>query len=594
MFSQNERQIIKEDPAKAYRCLSARAIDAGRYDLKPIFQQLFPDNDVDMDFDIATYNIANLQEECNTYIEQFNEFNEVTDLGYLVENVYYNGREVLVASDSKSSKYLIYKEGDLYWRTEKEKDGDTLQDDSLIASLDLKIRNIYTDLTQTYIVYRLPLDRQDRTEELQTALDKIKGTAFLSQTQTNALWRLLTDIAPEFLELNRDIKTQGVTIRNGTIEVTIDPTFDAVKIINQLVKLYEVTEDKNAFNFLLLYTPFTVFGYEFRKTNLIVPFVIYYGGGGVGKSALTRKMVVKGLNNPQADLTEQDVWTLAAFRERMMGGNYPKFIDEVSADWMMKYSSHLKAMTTGKGSSSRGKRVGGVNQWDTTATPFFVSNEYITDQYAFNRRAFLLLAEGRADSMNPAIWLDAARKIPDGFLYIFLNELNGKNIEDVMDGIVATVHNDEDYVFSYLSYMLNIVKAVFERHGIKCPFELPHKDEVEYRWEEIFMDYLLQQKHANDYGELRDKNYLKKDEDFRYTEDRRTGDIVFEIKKIGYEKFLNSFHRCPYKDMKTFSLNAGGKNFEYAQKSWDSRTTRVLRVTLKGERTILTDTDITV
>ena len=142
MFSQNERQIIKEDPAKAYRCLSARAIDAGRYDLKPIFQQLFPDNDVDMDFDIATYNIANLQEECNTYIEQFNEFNEVTDLGYLVENVYYNGREVLVASDSKSSKYLIYKEGDLYWRTEKEKDGDTTQEDSLIASLDLKIRNM--------------------------------------------------------------------------------------------------------------------------------------------------------------------------------------------------------------------------------------------------------------------------------------------------------------------------------------------------------------------------------------------------------------------------------------------------------------------
>lgn len=594
MFSSEQKQIIGKNKDLALKCLIPRAIDAGRYDLKAQFTSLFPDEDIEGLFDITHFYISQdpvRDDDCKAFIENFPEFKQETILGETVEQIYHLGREVLVSTSTDKEKYLIYKEGDFYNRTVTYKNDVEEVSDNLIASLDFKIRNMYSEISQTIMVYRLPLDRKDRIEELQSALDTIKATAFLTVGQTNALWKLLTTIAPEFLELNQNVRTEGVTIHNGIIQVTVDPSFIAKSILTSLSSLYDVVVDKNAFNFMFLYSMFLPFAYEFRKRNFIVPYPLYYGGGGVGKSALTRKFIVKGLNNPNGDLTEQDVYTLASFRNHMSSNTYPKFIDEVSMEVLLKYASHLKAMTTGKGTSSRGKRLGGNNQWETTATPVFVSNEYISDQYAFNRRAYLLLAEGQVNQMNPAKWRKYSNNLPDGFLYLFLDKLNGISIEDFVEDVVGNVTSDEEYIIAYLTYMLNIVRELYKEYDIPCPFELPHRDEAEYRWEEIMKDYLVQQRNHDKYGEFKDKNKLIIDMDYRYFQ--RDGYVEYQLKRIGYEKFLNMFPRCPYKDLKTFAINASTTDFKYKQLSWDGSSQRILLVKvydglLTGKNDIIT------
>ncbi|MEM0142380.1 MAG: hypothetical protein QXL94_00295 [Candidatus Parvarchaeum sp.] len=601
MFTQDEIVFLKSQPAETtFTFLSERAVNAGRYDLKPIFASIYADMGVDVDAafnpNVLTVGKHPHNATGRAFLSAFPEFLDETVLGELVENIYYDGKQVLINETKTSQRFLIYLEGNLYERIIKEEKNDDgeeqeVETDKLISALGMIIRNIYIDGNQTYIQYRLPLDRQDKIEEFSMALDKIKTLAYLSTSETHALWKLLTEIAPSFFKLNKAIKLEGFSVHDGKIEVTVDPTFNKKEVLEQLVNLYNLSADKNAFNFMLLYAPFSLMGYEFRKRNYLVQFVIYYGGGEKGKSILTRKFVVNGLNNEAGDLTEQDIYTLAAFRDHMSSSIYPRFIDEVSMYTMMNYSSHLKAMTTGKGTASRGRRTGGHNQWETLATPFFVSNEYLSDQYAFNRRAFMLIAESEPDKMQPSEWRKVSKKIPDGFLYIFLAALNGKKIDSIIDEVTSNVEKEEDYTTAYLAYMLKIVKTVYAENGVECPFHLPKKEEAEYRWEEIFQDYLVQQKTAYERLDHRDRNSLIPEEDYRVITDGNY--YIFQIKRIGYEKFLNAFHRCPYKDMKTFALNAGTPDFSYSQKHWGGRVLEVKVKKNKGYE-LVTDTSITV
>ncbi len=439
--------------------------------------------------------------------------------------------------------------------SDNDDDSEPMIKSTLAFAIHLRIKYAYIDGTTTYMCYRVGKDREDSINETSQAIENIKNLYHLSPKDCYNLKLYLDDVLSKFLQFDKPVDTH-IAVIDDIIHINYAKPLDEKKILDALLDIYNITTQKEIMSFLALYVPITPFGVQFRQREMIMYLPLILGKGGAGKSAMVKLMAVNGFDNPDAEKSEDDIWTKASFRENFSKTIMPIMIDEVTQTTMLKIYGSMKNLATGKGTHSRGRPTGGLNEWTITSIPIFTSNENIYIDSGMERR-FIKIIANESDN-NIQEWRRAKKNLPNGFLYLFLKELDGMPIDDVVNGILKYVKHDEDFVYAYQMFMKNIMDKVFERNGLKCPFE-PIKKLIidDDDWYVSFGEFVFGNRRSYGSG---DQTYLKEGIDWEY--DSKL-DIMY-ITKLGFQKFLKLFPRCPFKNSSSFAINAPTTNYNIA------------------------------
>lgn len=497
---------------------------------------------------------------------EMNDFVDNTPLASLKINTYSDSRVKLgTAVNTKNDVtytteyYLQIVAGNVYERIVTiMHDGDeekTQVNTKLKMSIRLRIKYAYADGDTTYIAFRVGRDKKDRIFEVGQAIDTIKGIYHLSPKDCYNLKLYFEDVIPKFMKFDKPADTK-VSVIDGVIHVNYPYKFDEKKVLEALIKTRKVTTQKELMDFLSLYMPITPFNVELRKNDMIMYLPLALGKGGAGKSAMVKLIVVRGFDNPDAERSEDDIYTKASFRNNFSKSIFPIMIDEITQPTMQRIYGSMKNLATGRGTHSRGRIQGGNNEWTLTSIPVFTSNEMIYIDSGMERRFFKIIANEGDNNIQE--WREAKADIPDGYQYLFLKELDGMTIKQLTEAIVANVEQDEDYVYSYQLFIRNIMQRVFARNGLECPFE-PVKKVVfdDDDWYVAFGQFIKQQYDDS----LSGNSYLRLKHDFEMG-----ADGYIYVTKLGFQKFLKIFSKCPFKTASTFAINAPSSAFDIVYK----------------------------
>lgn len=495
-------------------------------------------------------------------MEGFEEFDAKTPLATLKIQTYSNYEYSIGISTNtdkngnpmETEQFLMVSNGNLYEKTvtivESERGSSEVIHSKIRAKINLRIFYTYYDGDSVYVAYRVGRDRKTRIEELNIAITTIKGLYNLSARDGYLLKLYLEEVSKEFLKYDKPVDS-ALSIINGEISVTVptELTNEANEkaTLEALFNLYNITTQKQSFNLLALYSPILPLNMELRKRDCIVHIPMLIGKAGAGKSALAKLFVVNGFNNPEADRTEDNIYTKASFRELFSRNTLPIMIDEITAPVLTRIAGSIKSLATGSGKHSRGRIGGGLNEWQMLSIPVFTSNEMIYIDAGIERRLIKVIADDTKDN-NIALWREYKAKVVDGFQYLILREMNGMNIDDFVMGIVRNVKKDEDFVVEYEKYILNIYRKLADKYGLECPFEVVEKlvfDDDD--WYVAFGRFIEQ--NWEDEQNM-NRPYLKRNGDYD-----KIGE-TFYVTKLGFQKFLKLFSRCPYRTASTFAINA--------------------------------------
>jgi hypothetical protein len=442
----------------------------------------------------------------------------------------------------------------------------------------LRIKYAYMDGKQTMVVYRIGRDKEDRIEEITKAVNTIKDIYHLSPKDAYHLMQYFDDVIPDFLKFDKP-EDSHIAVIYDTIKVNYPVAFNEKEVLEALIHTYNITSQKEIMSVLSLYIPITVFSVQLRKADMIMPLPIILGKGGMGKSAMVKLIVVTGFGIPENEKSEDDIFTKASFRETFSKGIFPILIDEITQQTMLRIYGSMKTLSTGRGSHSRGRPSGGLNEWVVTSVPVFTSNEMIYIDSGMERRFLKLIANDIDNNIQE--WRKAKEKIPEGYQYIFLKELDGVKISDMISGILKYVQKDVDFAYAYQMYVKEIMDKVFRKYGLECPFTPIRKTVTDDDdWYITFGQFVTAQ--YNRY-KADQPTYL----DFRVDYDYIEGDKSLYVSKLGFQKFLKMFSRCPYRNANTFAINAPDTEYEisYVKKRVCSSKNpiHVIKVREKGE-----------
>lgn len=442
--------------------------------------------------------------------------------------------------------YLQIVSGNIYERYEFEGDESSSVSTKLKFAINFRMKYAYMDGDTKYIAYRIGKDRKDRIEEESQAIDTIRSLYHLAPKDLYNLKQYLDEIIPEFLKYDKPTDTR-IAIIDGVIHVNSPYDFNEKEVLQALIDTRKVTTQKELMDFLSLYVPITPFNVELRKNELIMYFPLAMGKGGTGKSAMVKLITVKGFDNPDAEKSEDNIYTKASFRGEFSKSIFPIMIDEITQTTMMRIYGSMKNLATGSGKHSRGRPQGGLNEWTLTSIPIFTSNEMIYIDSGMERRFFKIIADNADNNIQE--WRGAKANIPNGYQYLFLKELDGIRVSDMINEIVSQVETDDDYVYAYQMFIKKRMERVFERNGLKCPFE-PVKKVVfdDDDWYEAFGTFVNEN---TDYALNGTSPYLKAGYDYEVSQDGYT-----YVTKLGFQKFLRVFSKCPFKTASTFAINA--------------------------------------
>ncbi len=496
--------------------------------------------------------------------------------------------------------YLQIVDGKFYDRTvnrfETEDGEDETINSKLRFAIKLRIIYAYTDGDTVYVAYRIGRDKKDRISEISQAIDTIKALYHLSPKDCYNIKVYFDDVLPKFLTFDKPSDAR-IAVINDKIVVNYPEPFDEKATLEALINVYKVTTQKELMSFLMLYAPITPFNVQLRQKETIMYLPLILGKGGAGKSAMVKTVIVKGFANPDAEKSEDDIFTKASFRENFSKSIFPIMIDEITQPTMQRIYGSMKNLATGKGTHSRGRPTGGLNEWTLSAIPFFTSNETIYIDSGMERRFFKLIANDTDNNIQE--WRKAKEKLPDGFLYMFMKEFNGMTIDELVSNIIKYVQHDEDYVFAYQMVVKGIMDKVFQKYGMKCPFE-PLKKVVydDDDWYVAFGQFVMQNLYDFKMGNM---TYLK--EGFDFDIDNNSNEVY--ISKLGFQKFLKLFPKCPFRNASSFAINAPDNNYVIAYKKkrvcHSKNPIHVISVTEKGEelqvklpRTTTVSTDISI
>ena len=498
----------------------------------------------------------------------FTSFIEATPLATLKINTFSDyrlsiGTEVNTKKDvTYLNEYFIQVvDGKFYDRivtTFESEDGESTQiNTKLKLSIRLRVKYAYNDGDTTYIAYRIGKDKKDRINEISQTIDTIKSLYHLSAKDCYAIKLYFDDVIPKYLKFDKPTDAR-ISMVDGIVHINYPIVFDEKKALQALIDMYKVTTQKELMNFLMLYTPITPLNVQLRQKEMIMYLPLALGKGGAGKSSMVKTIVVKGFDNPDAEKSEDDIFTKASFRENFSKSIFPIMIDEITQPTMQRIYGSMKNLATGKGTHSRGRPIGGLNEWTLTSIPIFTANETIYIDSGLERRFFKIIANDADNNIQQ--WRKAKEHLPDGFLYMFLKEIDGMPIDIIADKIIQNVTHDEDYVYAYQLFIREIMNNVFKRNGLECPFEPVRK--VVYDdddWYVAFGQFVMQNVYDHKAG---NNTYLK--ESFDFEVDNKTDEVY--ITKLGFQKFLKLFPKCPFRTASTFAINSPDSNFNITYK----------------------------
>lgn len=529
--------------------------------LESEYRSLFK-NEVLPKIGLQDYNVETIMQN------DFEAFIAATPLASLKITTYSDYR-LLIGNAVNTKKGITYSieyyiqvvNGNLYDRiitTFEDDDGEqNLINSKLKLSIKLRIRYAYSDGDTTYIAYRIGNDKKDRINEVSQAIETLRSLYHLSPKDCYALKLYFDDILPKFLQYDKPSDAR-VSVVDNILHINYPIQFNEKEALEALINMYKITTQKELMNFLMLYVPITPLNVELRKRDFIMYLPLALGKGGAGKSAMVKTIVVNGFDNPDAEKSEDDIFTKASFRENFSKSIFPIMVDEITQTTMERIYGSMKNLATGKGTHSRGRPAGGLNEWTLSSIPVFTANESIYIDSGLERRFFKLIANDVDDNVQE--WRKAKEKLPAGYLYMFLKELDGMSMDTLVNEIIKNVKHDEDYIYAYQVFIKTVFDKVFEKYGLECPFEPVRKTVYDDDdWYVTFGQFIMQ----NVYDYRAGNNaYLR--EGFDFENDDKTGEIY--VTKLGFQKFLRMFPKCPVKNASSFAINAPRNNYIFSYK----------------------------
>lgn len=428
----------------------------------------------------------------------------------------------------------------------------------LRMAINLRINYAYREGDSVYVSYNVGknmTEGKERINEINQVVDVIRSIYHLSPKDCYYLRLYLDSVVPDFLKFDRP--SHNISIENDIIHIDYPINFDEKKALEGLIKVYDVTVQKELMSFLSLYAPILPFNEELRKREMKMYLPLIMGQSGGGKSSMVKFIIVKGFDNPKAEKSEDDIFTRASFRENFTQSSMPIMIDEITEQTMFKLYGAMKNLATGRGTHSRGRPQGGLNEWKLKSIPIFTTNENIYIDSGMETRFFKLISNDVEGDIQK--WREAKKEVPVGYQYIFLKEFDGMSIDEMEKGIIKYVKRDEDFAYAYQLFVKEIMDKVFERYNLKCPFKPIKKLVVDDNdWYVVFGQFIKQQ-----YEEhiTMGHPYLKLNSDYELGKDG-----YFWVTKIGFQKFLKIFQRCPYRVMSSFAMNSPKTTFDFVYK----------------------------